>query len=86
MGLGKEVLKQGFDDFDWVGIFEKAPKGKTYRNNVNEDGEIKIEESEYTEADKLVLKNDGIYMHVAESCGGGIIYLENGTYKWLQQE
>lgn len=85
-GLGKDVLQQEFDDFDWVGIFEKAPKGKTYWNNVNEDGEIKIEKEEFTKSDKLVLQNDGIYVHAAESCGGGIIYLENNAYKWLQQE
>ena len=85
-GMGKKILEQGFDDFDWVGIFEKAPSGKTYWNNVNEGGEMKIEEKEYTEKDKLVLKNDGIYIHASESCGGGIIYLENGVYKWLQQE
>ncbi len=86
LGLGKNVLQQEFDDFDWVGIFEKAPKGKTYWNNVNEDGEIKIEKEEFTESDKLVLQNDGIFVHAAESCGGGIIYLKNGAYKWLQQE
>ena len=29
-GMGNDILKQGFNEIDWVGIFEKAPKNKTY--------------------------------------------------------
>lgn len=28
LGLGKDILNQGFDEIDWVGIFEIAPKMK----------------------------------------------------------
>ncbi|GGF23304.1 hypothetical protein [Flavobacterium limi] len=84
-GMGNNILEQGFDEIDWAGIFEKAPKNKIYWNNVNEDGEI-LSEEEIKDVDKIKLLNDGIYMHAEESCGGGIIYMKNGKYEWIQQE
>jgi len=84
-GLGNTILDQGFDEIDWAGIFEKAPKGEIYWNNVNDDGEI-ITDEEVKEEDKIKLPNDGIFIHAEESCGGGIIYLDNGKYNWIQQE
>lgn len=85
LGFGNDILKQGFDEIDWVGIFEKAPKNEVYFNNVNDDGEI-IGEEDVKEEDKIKLQNDGIFIHADESCGGGIIYLKNGKYEWIQQE
>ena len=84
-GMGNNIVEQGFDEIDWAGIFEKAPKNEIYWNNVNEDGEI-LSEEQIKEVDKIKLANDGIYMHAEESCGGGIIYLKNGKYEWIQQE
>lgn len=83
--MGNDILKQGFDNLDWVGVLEKAPKGATYYNNVNDDGEI-ITEEEVKEKDKIKLPQDGIFIHQAEACGGGIIYLKNGKFGWIQQE
>lgn len=85
LGMGNTVLEQGFDEIDWVGIFEKAPKGEIVWNNVNDDGEIMGDE-EIKEEDKIKLPNDGIFIHADESCGGGIIYLKNNKYEWVQQE
>lgn len=85
LGMGQDVLGQGFDDIDWVGIFEKAPKGGVYYNNVSDDGEI-ITEKQVNENDKIKLSNDGIFIHQAEACGGGIIYLHDGQFAWIQQE
>ncbi|AQY23256.1 hypothetical protein [Riemerella anatipestifer] len=85
LGLGKEVLGQGFDDMNWVDIFEKAPKGEVYFNNVNDEGDI-ISEEEVKESDKIRLPNDGIFIHAEESCGGGVIYLNKGKFEWIQQE
>lgn len=85
LGMGNEILGQGFDDINWVGIFEVAPKNEIYYNNVNNDGEI-ISEEEVKETDKIRLKNDGIFIHQAESCGGGVIYFKNGKFEWIQQE
>jgi hypothetical protein len=84
-GMGNNILNQGFDEIDWVGIFEKAPKNEIYWNNVNDEGEI-LSENEIKEVDKIKLLNDGIFMHAEESCGGGIIYLKNEKYEWIQQE
>ena len=84
-GMGNDILKQGFNEIDWAGIFEKAPKNKTYWNNVNDDGDI-LSEEEIIESAKIKLLNDGIFIHAEESCGGGIIYMENGKYQWIQQE
>ncbi|GAA3734152.1 hypothetical protein GCM10022422_16280 [Flavobacterium ginsengisoli] len=85
LGFGNDILNQGFDEIDWIGIFEKAPKNEVYFENVNEDGEI-IGEEQVAEEDKIKLPNDGIFIHAEESCGGGVIYLKNGKYEWIQQE
>jgi hypothetical protein len=85
LGMGNIVLEQGFDEIDWAGIFEKAPKNEIYWNNVNDDGEIMADE-EIKEENKIKLQNDGIFIHAEESCGGGIIYLKNNKYVWIQQE
>ncbi|WP_264551855.1 hypothetical protein [Flavobacterium sp. N2038] len=84
-GFGNTVLAQGFDEIDWVGVFEKAPKNEIYWNNVSDEGEI-MGDDEIKEEDKIKLPNDGIFIHAEESCGGGIIYLKNGEYEWIQQE
>lgn len=84
-GMGNTVLGQGFDEIDWAGTFKKASKGEIVWNNVNENGEIMGDE-EIKEEDKIKLPNDGIFIHAEESCGGGIIYLKNGKYDWIQQE
>jgi len=86
LGMGKDVLDQGFDNFNWAGIMEVAPKGKYYFNNVDEEGEI-LTEDQVLESEKIKLKNDGILVHEAESCGGGVIYLtDKNKYAWIQQE
>src|SRR5690606_1779522 len=85
LGLGKDVLGQGFDNMAWIGVFEKAPKGEVYFNNVNDEGEI-ISEDEIEESDKIKLPNDGIFIHEAEASGGGVIYLHNGKFEWIQQD
>lgn len=85
LGMGKEILGQGFDDINWVGVFEVALKNEIYYNNVNEEGEI-ITEDNVNDKDKIRLPNDGVFIHQAESCGGGIIYLKNGKFEWIQQE
>lgn len=85
LGMGEDIAGQGIDDLDWVGIFEVAPKNEIYYNNVNDEGEI-ITEDEVKEVDKIKLANDGIFIHQAEACGGGILYLKNGKFEWIQQE
>jgi len=85
LGMGKDVLGQGFDDMNWVGIFEKVSKNEVFFNNVAENGDL-ISEDEVKEIDKFRLENDGVLIHEAESCGGGVIYWKNGNFEWIQQE
>ncbi|MCZ4244133.1 hypothetical protein [Pedobacter punctiformis] len=85
LGIGKDILGQGFDDLEWVGVFEKVPKGEIYWNNVNDKGEI-ITKEDVNEKDKIKLPHDGIFIHQAEACGGGVIYLNKGKFEWIQQE
>lgn len=84
LGAGKEVLGQRFDDFNWVGDFKTIPKGSKRASNVDDDGEIITEE--IPDSLKTELPNDGIYIHASESCGGGIIFFDNNSYQWIQQE
>jgi len=81
LGLGKD----DFDDMSWVDIIEKAPKGKVYFNNLNEEGDF-ISEDEVKESDKIKLQNDGIFIHQAEACGGAVIYFNKGKFEWIDQE
>ena len=85
LGFGEQVLDQGFDNFDWVGIFEKVQKGQLTWCNVNQDGEI-LPEDKIAEHDKILLPNDGIFVHQDESCGGGIIYFDKSKFNWIQRE
>ena len=80
---GKDVGTK-FDDFNWVGEFALTKKGTKVWNNVIDD-EI-VGEDQVSEKDKFILKTDGIWVHVDEASGGGIIYYKNGKYVWVQQE
>lgn len=85
LGMGKKIAGQDFDDISWAGEFRKVSKDSLFVDNVDENGDFididKIPKSKWTK-----LPADGIYLHYAESCGGGIIYRDKGSYKWIQQE
>ncbi len=80
---GRDVQTE-FDDFNWVGQFSVAKKGTKIWDNVI-DGEI-VGEDQVPDSRKFLLNNDGIFIHVDEASGGGIIYFKNGKYVWVQQE
>jgi hypothetical protein len=80
---GKDVGTD-FPDFNWVGQFEILRKGTKVWDNVI-DGEI-VGEDQVPENRKVILKTDGIFVHVDEASGGGIIYYKNGKYVWVQQD
>ncbi|WP_156026797.1 hypothetical protein [Sporocytophaga myxococcoides] len=85
LGAGQEVLSQKFDDFNWVGVFQKVNKGTKSCSNIDEEtGEIMLED--VPDSLKTTLPADGIYIHASESCGGGIIYWDHDEYNWIQQE
>jgi len=86
LGMGKEFLDRGFNDFNWVGIMEVAPTGKFYWNYINYD-DYNIPHDQIADHDKITLKQDGIFLHASESCGDGVIYLtDKNQYAWMQQE
>jgi hypothetical protein len=84
------LLKNGkgvgtdFDDFNWVGQFAVTKKGTKVWDNVLND-EI-VGEDQVPDNKKFFLQTDGIFIHVDEASGGGIIYFKNGKYAWVQQE
>ena len=80
---GKDV-GTSFDDFNWVGQFEIVKKGTKVWDNVIND-EI-VGEDQVPDNKKFFLYADGIFVHVDEASGGGIIYFKNGKYAWVQQE
>ncbi|MBA3674244.1 MAG: hypothetical protein H0W75_04680 [Chitinophagaceae bacterium] len=80
---GKDVGTD-FDDFNWVGQFAVTKKGTKVWDNVIDD-EI-VGEDQVPESKKYILKTDGIFVHVDEASGGGIIYFTNGKYVWVQQD
>lgn len=80
---GKDVGTD-FSDFNWVGQFQLVQKGTKIWNNVI-DGEI-VSEDQVPENSKIILTTDGIFLHLDEGSGGGIIYYKNGKYVWVQQD
>ncbi|MBS4028374.1 MAG: hypothetical protein KGZ58_07030 [Ignavibacteriales bacterium] len=80
---GKDVGTD-FPDYNWVGQFEVIKKGTKVWNNVIDD-EI-VCEDQVPDSEKFILNTDGIFVHVDEASGGGIIYFKKGKYAWVQQE
>ena len=68
----------------WTGIFESIPKGEIIAETLVDSvsGDI-IGQDKETE---FKLLGTGIYMHVEESCGGGIIYWTGNKYNWYHIE
>ena len=80
---GKD-LGTDFPDFNWVGQFEIIKKGTKVWDNVI-TGEI-VGEEKVPDNKKIILPTDGIFVHVDEASGGGVIYFNKGKYKWIQQD
>jgi len=79
------------DDFDFVGVFCKVKRGEVLWANwsdekENSEGEGRQHFDEVPENEKVVLKYDALFVHAAESCGGGFMYWHKGKFIWLQQE
>ncbi|MBC3542061.1 hypothetical protein ACFSC6_08540 [Rufibacter sediminis] len=81
-GAGKEV--NGMDDLDWIDIFESIPKGETVASTLVDEKSGDIIGPDTKNA--VQLKGNGVYMHVDESEGGGIIYWNGQKYVWLHIE
>lgn len=79
------------DEFDFVGVFRKVKRGEVLWTNwseakVDSASEGRQSFDEVPENEKVVLTYDALYVHAAESCGGGFMYWYKGRFLWLQQE
>jgi len=81
--LGNENDPFKMNNYSWIGIFEKVNAGEVLWSNYEDDF---VEFKDVPENKKVKLNYNSLYMHAAESCGGGFVYWKNGKFNWLQQE
>ncbi|MBQ4819630.1 SH3 domain-containing protein [Aquimarina sp. MMG016] len=83
--LGSKDDPFGDSNYNWVGYFEKVSKGtKIWSNWDDEKDDFLMEDPPEHKKHKLL--TDAFFVHNLESCGGGYIYWNKGTYKWMQVE
>ncbi|AHM59295.1 hypothetical protein D770_05140 [Flammeovirgaceae bacterium 311] len=82
--FGGGLLVNGMDDLGWIDVFRSIPKGQTVAATLvdPQTGDIIGEDEENAET----LEGNGIYMHVNEAGGGGILYWDGSKYNWLHIE
>lgn len=81
--LGDKNCALGVRDFSWIGIFNKVNPGVSLWSNYEDDF---IDFEDVPENKKVKLPYNALYVHAAESCGGGFIFWKDGKFNWLQQE
>ena len=81
-GAGNEI--NGMKDLDWIDIFEIIPKGKIIAPTLvdTETGDIIGPD----ESQQFRLLGNGIFMHIEEASGGGILYWTGEKYEWCHIE
>lgn len=81
-GAGKEINEM--DDLKWIDIFKPLPNGYKVAATLVDTltGDIIGPD----EKNAFALSGNGIYMHVDEACGGGILYWSRSEYEWLHLE
>lgn len=84
----KEALN---NDLGFVGVFRKVQRGEVLWANYVDGLEDTESEGfrtfdEVPKNERVILKYDALYVHAAESCGGGFIYWNKEKFIWLQQE
>lgn len=82
--FGAGTLFEDMRNMDWIEIFEKVEAGQTIAPTLIEEetGDILGEDLQ----NAVLLKSDGIFLHLAEACGGGIIYKKDTGYGWINIE
>jgi len=70
-------------NYRWAEIFEKVEKGKVLWSNYIDDFRTL---SDVPDNERVYLNYNALYLHAAESCGGGFVYWKDGGFHWLQQE
>jgi len=81
-GAGQEI--DGMENLDWIDIFKVIPKGEIIAPTLVDSNTGDIIGDDETKKFKLI--GTGIYMHVDESEGGGIIYWTGDKYNWYHIE
>ncbi|MCD8173534.1 MAG: hypothetical protein LUD76_08790 [Alistipes sp.] len=78
-----EENNPGGDDYYWVGEMRAVPAGEPLWSNYTDDFRAF---EDVPEDEIVIMPYDAVYVHVAEACGGGFIYWDDGVFRWLQQE
>jgi hypothetical protein len=81
-GAGQEI--DGMKDLSWIDIFNTIPKGETIAPTLMDSITGDILGFDETKNFKLI--GTGIYMHVDESEGGGILFWNGNAYNWYHLE
>ena len=83
---GKKLAGLDIDDLSVFQTYDIAPKHEKYVDlnvSIGENGDIPAME-DVPESELVYLENDGIDIGMLESCGGGIIYMKNNQFHWIQ--
>lgn len=81
-GAGKEI--NGMKNLEWIDIFKTLPKGEVISPTLvdPETGDILGQDK----ANEFRLVGNGIFMHVDETEGGGILFWTGEKYNWYHLE
>jgi hypothetical protein len=63
----------GMHNWNFVDEFRMISRGQ----NIDFTGELGVE------TDEWILPSDGIYMHIDEACGGGLLFWKNNKYEFV---
>ena len=83
---GKKLDGLDEDDlsvFDSYSIAEKNEKYVDLNVSMGENGDIP-DPAKVPEDELVYLNNDGISIGIMESCGGGIVYMKDDQFHWIQ--
>lgn len=80
LGGGADVFN--IDSYPFA-ILTRVPQGQPLWSNYENDFR---NFADVPEAEIQRLTYDALYVHEAESCGGGFIFWQNNQWNWLQQE
>lgn len=81
-GAGVEI--DGKTNLNWIDIFKSIPKGEIVAPTIVDEESGDIIGDDESMAFKLI--GNGIYMHVDEACGGGILFWNGAKYEWYHIE
>jgi hypothetical protein len=81
-GAGQEI--NGMKNLDWIDMFSTIPKGEIIAPTLVNEETGDIIGADETKAFRLL--GNGIFMHVDEASGGGILFWTGDKYDWYHLE